>query len=50
MFIEPGTMVYEGMIIGENRYDIDLAVNCVLKKNLTNVRSATKDTDRKSTV
>ena len=43
MFIEPGTMVYEGMIIGENRYDIDLAVNCVLKKNLTNVRSATKD-------
>ncbi len=44
MFIEPGTMVYEGMIIGENRYDIDLAVNCVLKKNLTNVRSATKDT------
>ena len=43
MFIEPGVMVYEGMIIGENRYDIDLAVNCVLKKNLTNVRSATKD-------
>lgn len=43
MFIEPGTMVYEGMIIGENRYDIDLAVNAVLKKNLTNVRSSTKD-------
>ena len=43
MFIEPGVKVYEGMIIGENRYDIDLAVNCVLKKNLTNVRSATKD-------
>ena len=44
MFIEPGTMVYEGMIIGENRYDIDLAVNCVLKKALTNMRSANKDT------
>ena len=43
MFIEPGTMVYEGMIVGENRYDIDLAVNVVLKKNLTNVRSSTKD-------
>ena len=43
MFIEPGTEVYEGMIIGENRYDIDLAVNVVLKKNLTNVRSSTKD-------
>ena len=44
MFIEPGVDVYEGMIIGENRYDFDLAVNVVLKKNLTNVRSATKDT------
>ncbi len=43
MFIEPGVDVYEGMIIGENRYDIDLAVNVVLKKNLTNVRSSTKD-------
>lgn len=43
MFIEPGTMVYEGMIIGENRYDIDLAVNVVTKKNLTNVRSSNKD-------
>ena len=43
MFIDPGTEVYEGMIIGENRYDIDLAVNVVLKKNLTNVRSSTKD-------
>ena len=43
MFIYPGTMVYEGMIVGENRYSIDLAVNVVLKKNLTNVRSATKD-------
>ena len=43
MFIDPGTQVYEGMIVGENRYDIDLAVNVVTKKNLTNVRSSTKD-------
>ena len=43
MFIDPGTMVYEGMIVGENRYPLDLAVNVVMKKNLTNVRSATKD-------
>lgn len=43
MFIKPGTMVYEGMIVGENRYDIDLAVNVVTKKNLTNVRSSNKD-------
>ena len=27
LFIEPGTKVYEGMIIGENKYPIDLAVN-----------------------
>ncbi len=43
MFIEPGTVVYEGMIVGENRYDIDLAINVVTKKNLTNVRSSNKD-------
>ena len=43
MFIEPGLEIYEGMIVGENRYDIDLAVNVVTKKNLTNVRSSTKD-------
>ncbi len=43
LFIEPNTQVYEGMIVGENRYDIDLAVNVVTKKNLTNVRSSTKD-------
>ena len=43
MFIAPGTEVYCGMIVGENRYDNDLAVNVVLKKALTNVRSATKE-------
>ena len=43
MFIQPGVNVYEGMIVGENRYDFDLAVNVVAKKNLTNVRSSTKD-------
>ena len=43
MFIEPGIQVYEGMIVGENKYAMDLAVNVVLKKNLTNVRSSTKD-------
>ena len=43
MFITPSPIVYEGMIVGENRYDIDLAVNVVQKKNLTNVRSSNKD-------
>ncbi|NLB48480.1 MAG: translational GTPase TypA [Erysipelotrichia bacterium] len=43
LFIEPGTEVYEGMIVGENRYDYDLAVNVILKRALTNIRSAGKD-------
>ena len=43
MFIAPTTEVYEGMIIGENKYDTDLAVNVCLTKNLTNQRSANKD-------
>ena len=44
MFIEPGVNVYEGMIVGENKYQNDLAVNVVKTKNLTNERSASKDT------
>ena len=44
LFIAPGTQVYEGMIVGENRYDMDLAVTVVKEKNLTNMRSASKDT------
>jgi len=43
MFIEPGTEVYEGMIVGENNHDNDLAVNVVRGKNLTNTRSSSKD-------
>lgn len=43
MFITPGTMVYEGMIVGENSYDTDLTVNPCQTKQLTNMRSASKD-------
>ena len=43
LFIEPGTIVYEGMIVGENNRENDLAVNVVKGKNLTNTRSAGKD-------
>lgn len=43
MFITPGTEVYEGMIVGENKYENDLAVNVVRTKNLTNQRSSNKD-------
>ena len=43
MFVEPTTEVYEGMIVGENNHDNDLAVNVVKGKNLTNTRSSSKD-------
>ena len=42
MFIAPGTEVYEGMIVGENNHENDLAVNVTKGKQLTNTRSATK--------
>ncbi|MCE4630506.1 translational GTPase TypA [Enterococcus faecium] len=43
VFVEPGTEVYEGMIIGENSRDNDLTVNITKAKQMANVRSATKD-------
>lgn len=43
MFIGPGVDIYEGMIVGENKYQNDLAVNVVKTKSLGNQRSANKD-------
>ena len=43
MFIEPTTEVYEGMIVGENSHDNDLAVNVVKGKKLTNTRASGSD-------
>ena len=43
VFVEPGTEVYEGMIIGQNSRDNDLTVSITKAKQMTNVRSATKD-------
>jgi GTP-binding protein len=43
IFINPGTEVYEGMIIGENARASDLDVNIVKEKKLTNMRSSTAD-------
>ncbi len=43
MFIEPGTEVYEGMIVGEHTRENDLAVNVTKGKNLTNIRAAGSD-------
>ena len=43
LFIEPGTEVYEGMIIGENSRENDMDVNPCKKKHLTNTRAAASD-------
>ncbi len=42
-FIEPGTEVYEGMIVGQNPRPTDLTVNVCRAKKLTNMRSSTAD-------
>jgi GTP-binding protein len=43
IFIEPGTEVYEGMIVGEHNRENDLTVNVTKVKQMTNMRSANKD-------
>ncbi|MFC6331384.1 translational GTPase TypA [Paenibacillus septentrionalis] len=43
LFLEPGTEVYEGMIVGEHNRDNDIIVNICKEKQLTNVRSSGKD-------
>ena len=42
-FIEPGTPVYEGMIVGLNSRPADLVVNVCKEKQKTNIRSSTAD-------
>lgn len=43
MFLETRTSVYEGMIVGEANKDTDMVVNVTLEKQMTNMRSAGKD-------
>ena len=43
MFITPGTPVYQGMIIGEHTRENDLEVNPLKGKQLTNIRTTSKD-------
>ena len=42
-FIEPGTRVYEGMIVGENSREQDMTVNVCRTKQLTNMRASGSD-------
>ncbi|HUD53247.1 translational GTPase TypA [Parvibaculum sp.] len=43
LFISPGEKVYRGMIIGENARPDDLEVNPLKAKQLTNIRTTSKD-------
>ncbi len=43
LFIEPGTRVYEGMIVGENARAEDVIVNVCKKKHVTNMRASGSD-------
>ncbi|HEY6934476.1 MAG TPA: translational GTPase TypA [Marmoricola sp.] len=43
LFVDPGTEVYEGMIVGENSRADDMDVNITKEKKQTNVRSSTAD-------
>ena len=43
LFVEPGTEVYEGMIVGEHNRENDIVVNVCKEKQLTNMRSSTKE-------
>jgi GTP-binding protein len=43
MFIEPGTKVYAGMIVGEHTRGNDLELNVLKEKKLSNVRASGKD-------
>ena len=46
-FIEAGTMVYPGMIVGSHRREGDLEINVCKEKKLTNMRSSTAEVTRR---
>ena len=46
-FIDPGTKVYEGMVIGSHHREGDIEINVCKEKKLTNMRSSTADVARR---
>ena len=46
-FIDPGTQVYEGMIVGMHRREGDISINVCKEKKQTNMRSSTADITRR---
>ena len=49
LFVEPGTEVYGGMLVGENSRADDMDVNITKEKKLTNMRASTADESIKLT-
>jgi GTP-binding protein len=43
LFVKPGTLVYEGMVVGESNRSGDMEVNVSKKKHVTNMRSSTAE-------
>ncbi|MDP4161653.1 MAG: translational GTPase TypA [Bacillota bacterium] len=43
IFVDPGTEIYEGMIVGQHTRESDITVNITKVKQATNIRSANKD-------
>ncbi len=43
LFARPGIRVYEGMVVGENARSVDLDVNAIKEKKLTNMRASSAD-------
>ena len=43
MMVQPGTEVYEGMLVGENSRPDDMDVNITKEKKLTNMRKSTSE-------
>jgi len=43
LMVSPGTNVYGGMVVGERNRSVDMNVNIVKEKKLTNMRSSTSD-------
>jgi GTP-binding protein len=43
MFVVPGQIIYEGMLVGENARELDMEVNPCKKKHITNMRSSSSE-------
>ena len=47
LFIGPGTEVYRGMVVGENKHPTDIEINVCKAKHLTNMRNNIREIDHR---